>query len=280
MKRSHKRAANVSFEDMPKCAACQFGKQTNQSKPGSVRASTREREGVLSADKPPPGERVFVDHFACATKGRIFSGKGKCNYSPETNAPKDVENGHCGGCTFADAGTGHIAMEFQHAFNKEDTTKALDSHEKKAQDKGVIVKECQFDNGGAFTSKELRAALSQKSQACRCSGPGSHHQNGRAERGIRTAMSMARTMLMHQATHWSQQLETPTETSGWPMSVKPAAHICNHVPKPTTGLTAHELWTRTKEHLKKPHNIHVFGCPAYVLQKDIADGKKLPRWSD
>ena len=26
------------------------------------------------------------------------------------------------------------------------------------------------------------------------------------------------------------------------------------------------------------HNLHVFGCPIYVLNKTIADGKKIPCW--
>ena len=38
------------------------------------------------------------------------------------------------------------------------------------------------------------------------------------------------------------------------------------------------MWTRTKEPVRKLHNLHVFGCPVYVLQKEIADGKKIPRW--
>ena len=26
------------------------------------------------------------------------------------------------------------------------------------------------------------------------------------------------------------------------------------------------------------HDLHVWGCPVYVLQSSIADGKKIPRW--
>ena len=67
MQRLHKRAANVPPHDLPKCAACQFGKQTYRSVPGKRTRVIKEREGILSAEKLQPGERVFVDHFNCST---------------------------------------------------------------------------------------------------------------------------------------------------------------------------------------------------------------------
>ena len=157
---------------------------------------------------------------------------------------------------FVDAGTGHIAVEFQSALTKEETISAIDRYEDKAKDYGIIVKEYQFDNGGAFTLQQLRETLSQQSQKYRYSGAGSHHQNGRAEQAIQTVMAMGRTMLIHQAAHWQQKLDTAAETSRWPMAVKLATHIYNHVPKIENGLTTHEMWTRTREPKRKLHNLH------------------------
>ena len=171
-------------------------------------------------------------------------------------------------------------MEFQTVLTQEETIKAIQKYEDKAKDYGIIVKEYHFDNAGAFKSKLLSKRLKRNDQDSRYSGPGSHHQNGRAERAIRTIMAMARTMLIHQAAHWSQKLDTTTETSRWPMAVQLATHIYNHVPKIENGLTPHELWTRTKEPVGKLNNLHVFGCPVYVLKKSIADGKKIPRWEN
>ena len=51
------------------------------------------------------------------------------------------------------------------------------------------------------------------------------------------------------------------------MAVQHAVHIWNHVPNPETGGTCLEQ--------SKLHNIRVFGCPVYVLDKSIADGKKI-----
>ena len=79
---------------------------------------------------------------------------------------------------FVDAGTGHIAVEFQHTLNKQDAIKASNRCEAEAKDCGVTVKECQFNNGGAFTLQHLRETLSQRAQKFRHSGAGSHCQNG------------------------------------------------------------------------------------------------------
>jgi len=225
MRRLHERAANINAAEMPKCAACQFGKQTNCVTPGLIGKALEGRQGVLSADKSLPGERVFVDHFQCAARGRTLVGDGKCNHDQKSASASDMEHGCCGGCTFVDTGTGHIAVEFQSTLNKQDTIKAIERYKAKAKDYGIIVKECQFDNGGAFTSKQLRETLSQRAQKFRCAGAGSHHQNGRAEQAIRTVMAMARTMLIRQAAHWQQKLDSATKTSRWPVGVQLATHI-------------------------------------------------------
>ena len=76
MKRLHKRAANVPHHDTPKCAACQFGKQTRRSSPGKITTAIKDCKGVLSSKALQPGERVFVDHFVCSTRGRKWSRQG------------------------------------------------------------------------------------------------------------------------------------------------------------------------------------------------------------
>ena len=280
MRRLHERAANVTPAEMPRCAACQFGKQTNRVIPGTIRKEIEKRKGVMSAERLLPGERVYVDHFQCAARGRLFTGDGKYNHHVNTKRTIDENNSHCGGAVLVDAATGHIGVEFQTTLNQEETVKATQRYEDKAKDYGMIVKECQFNNAGAFTSKQLNKRLKDNDQGSRHSGPGSHHQNGQAERAIRTIMAMARTMLIHQAAHWSQQLDATAETSRWPMAVRLATHVYNHAPKMENGLTPHELWTRTKEPVGKLNNLHAFGCPVYVLKKAIADGKKIPRWEN
>ena len=61
-----------------------------------------------------------------------------------------------------DAATGHIAVEFQTALNKDKMLKATQKCEDKAEDHGVIVKAYQFDSRGAFTSQELHERPSNR----------------------------------------------------------------------------------------------------------------------
>ena len=77
-----------------------------------------------------------------------------------------------------DAATGHVGVEFQTASSQEETIKATQKCEDEAKDCGIIVKEYQFDDAGAFASKQLRERLKENDQDSRHSGPGSHHQNG------------------------------------------------------------------------------------------------------
>ena len=93
-----------------------------------------------------------------------------------------------------------------------------------AYDNGIIVRAYQSDNGSAFTSKEFKGHLELSGQKSKYSGAGSHHQNGTAERAIRTIMAMACTMLLHTATHWPKVAADPTN---WPLAVGHAVYLYN-----------------------------------------------------
>jgi len=273
MKRLHKRAANVPHNDTPRCAACQFGKQTRKPAPGKRTTAIKDREGVLSAEALQPGERVFVDHFVCSTRGRKYSGQGIRNTKRKASTDQQAKS-YAGGCVVVDAATGFIDIQFQSFFSASETISAVKRFEANARDNGIIVSQYHSDSGSAFTGKEFCKFLANQGQTNRFSAPGSHHQNGRAERGIRTIMGMARTMMLHSAIHWSDMADATL----WPMSVSQAVWIYNRMPNLQSGRTPNDLWSKTRSPMSELHNLHVFGCPVYVLNKTIADGKKIPCW--
>ena len=88
----HLHTAACKLTDLPKCAACQFGKQKRRPTPGKRSSVVRDREGVLRQDHLAPGQCVSVDHFFCSTKGSLFGSRGKSN-------PDFM---YCGSCTFVD----------------------------------------------------------------------------------------------------------------------------------------------------------------------------------
>ncbi len=140
---------------------------------------------------------------------------------------------------------------------------------------GVAPQEYLADNSKTFTSAEFSKNLASFQQVMRFAGDGAHHHNGIAERNIRTIMASARTMMLHSAIHWPDVAD-PTL---WPLAVKHAVFLVNHMPDPRTGLSPSEIFTKTRWEQKKLMDVHVWGCPVYVLDKAISDGKKLPRWS-
>ena len=129
-------------------------------------------------------------------------------------------------------------------------------------------------NGTAFTSKSYTAHLSNFSKIQQFSGVGAHHHNGVAEKAIQTTMSIPRTMMLHSAIHWPEV----SDPSLWPMAVQYATYLYNKNLDPSTGICPDDLFTKTRWEQRKFHDLHVWGCPLYVLDKTISDGKKLPHW--
>ena len=247
-----------------KCAACQFAKQRARSAPGTVSRLIESRQGVLSQGNLQPGQEVCVDHFICANKGRLFTSRG---------ATKEGDM-FSGGAIFVDQASGFVHVEPQTSMTSHSTLRAKESYEAMCRDVGVIPQKYLSDNGTAFTSKEYQSHLMEFKQVQRFAGVGAHHHNARAERSIQTIMSISRAMMMHCFLHWPDM----EDTSLWPMAVNHAVYLWNHVPDPATGLCPADVFTKTKFQPSKLLDLHVFGCPVYVLDKALADGKKIPRW--
>ena len=258
----HRSAARM--ESNPKCAACQFGKQHQRSTGATRTKQVRDKAGALSKDKLMPGEKISADHFICSTKGRLFTGAGK--------AADDRK--YAGGCIFVDHASGYIHIEFQSHMNTHETLKAKEAYELHCQDHGVVPQEYLTDRGSAFTSAGFRQHLLGFRQILSFAGVGAHHQNGVAERAIQSIMSTSHTMMLHAAIHWPDMADAEL----WPMAVRHALYLHNHVPNPSTGLSPNDIFTRTRWNQQRFHDLHVWGCPVYVLEKTITDGKKLPRW--
>lgn len=106
------------------------------------------------------------------------------------------------------------------------------------------------------------------------SGVGAHHQNGIAERGIKTISQWARSNLLHATSHWS----TAT-IKLWPQALDYAVWVYNRMPAINTGISPLELWTQTRNTSNELRRAHVFGCPIYVLDPALQDGNKIPKWT-
>ena len=127
-----------------------------------------------------------------------------------------------------------------------------------------------------FSSADFEAEISRGSQTITYSGVGAQHQNGVAEHAIRTVVERARTMLIHASIRNSEFVDV----SLWPFALTHSCHIWNTVPK-LQQFAPIELLCRSllEQNYTDIRYLHTWGCLVYILEYDVAVGKKVPKWS-
>ena len=248
----------------PLCTACQYAKQRRKTTPGTVKVPIPESLNTLKRDRLFPGQEISIDHFHCNPLGRLLHTYGK-----ESNEDK-----YKGGCIFVDHSSGYTHVELQSHLNSHETLKAKKSFDLMCATYGVVPQTFLSDNGTSFRNSEFESHLKTFTQTIRHSGVGAHHANGIAERNIGTVLSIARAMLHHQALHWPDLADVTL----WPLAVLHATYVVNRIPKIESGRSPLELFSRKTWSTSKFQDFHVWGCPVYVLDNALADGKKIPRW--
>ncbi|KAL7561547.1 hypothetical protein ACA910_007007 [Epithemia clementina (nom. ined.)] len=142
-----------------------------------------------------------------------------------------------------------------------------------ARQAGRTIKQ-YHSNNGIFAKEDWQQHCAEQQQENNFSGVGAHHQIGKAERTIRTIVNMARTMLFHAMIHWPDEGTVDL----WPFAMEYAVHIWNTTPKKANGLSPEEIFFGTTSDRCDLQYLRVFGCPVYVLEPKLPDGKKLPKW--
>ena len=139
---------------------------------------------------------------------------------------------------------------------------------------GVQIKRYRADNH-PFKSKEFLKSLDSTRQSITFCGVGAKHQNGIAERTIQTISTWARAMLLHSVLHWPDAANLEL----WPFAVAHAVYLWNHIPRKDIRKSPFGLFTKSvmpsELYLQRQY---VWGCPVYVLDPRLQDGKKIPKW--
>jgi len=128
-------------------------------------------------------------------------------------------------------------------------------------------------DNGVFKANTFINHIRDHAQRLRFCGVNAHHQNGTAERAIKTVSDMSRAMMLHASVHWKDGIDS----SLWPMTTTYAAYIYNHFPD-AHGIAPADLFSGTQFPRHKLKDIHTWGCPVYVLDPTLQRGKKLPKW--
>jgi hypothetical protein len=81
-------------------------------------------------------------------------------------------------------------------------------------------------------------------------------------------------MMHHVHLHWPDYFDIDL----WPHALNYAVWLHNHTPCADHGWAPMELFCRTKFNQNYLQRIKVWGCPTYVLNPKLQDGKKIPKW--
>ena len=246
----------------PLCAACQFSRQKRRTPPSHTTTKPIEAGGA-SDNIVKPGQRVSTDLYSSTVRGRL----------PDTFGREQPDRQYSAGAIFVDLASKFVFCSHQISTTVGETLISKHRFEAFSSSVGVNIKQYLADNH-PFRSKEWSNDCSNQHQTTILSGVGAHHQNP-SERYQQTIFGMARTMMIHFAMHWPQQ----AATNLWPFAVDHAVYLWNHIPNLDTAVAPIDVFTELLHFGHRDlQRLHVFGCPVYVLDPKLQDGKKLPKW--
>lgn len=246
----------------PLCAACQIARAKRRSTETST--TITDRELLLKIGDLEPGGRVSLDQYESSVRGRLSTSRGKESFGAK----------YCGGTIFCDHASGLVQCFHQVSLRASDTLISKRAFERMAKSCGNKISKYHGDNG-VFKAKEFSDALISDEQELTFSGVGAHHQNGIAERAIRTVTERARAMMQHTHLHWPDEFQVEL----WPFALDHACWLHNHTPNLHHGWAPIEIFCGTSIACQHLQRVRVWGCPGYVLSPTLQDGKKIPKWA-
>ena len=77
--------------------------------------------------------------------------------------------------------------------------------------------------------------------------------------------------------HVSVHCKDGINSTLWSMVTEYTAYIYNNMPD-SIGISPADIFSGTQFPQQKLRDIHPWGCPSYVLDPTLQQGKKLPKW--
>lgn len=247
----------------PLCTACQIAKSRRQPSGAKTTTDNAPRRQIINTNQLVPGQLISVDHYESSVRGRL----------PNTRGRESEHRQYVGGMIFYDHASGRISVHHQPTLGGTDTIRSKFKYEQDCRRYGIEIQKYHADNG-VFTSEAFLQDLESERQTINLAGVGAHHQNPYAERAIQTITYMARTMLIHAKICWPDEFDIKL----WPFALDYACWIHNHLPNKYTGLAPEEIFSGSRLNCTYLRRARVWGCPAYVLQPKLQDGRKIPKW--
>jgi len=159
------------------------------------------------------------------------------------------------------------------SLTSKETIQAKRSFERFAEQHGIRIEHYHCDNGH-FADNDFKAACEMSQQRITFCSVNAHFQNGIAEKAIRDLSESAWKQLLHARQHWPAVIHLAL----WPYALRNAAYLHNVLPVQDDSTSQLEHFSSIHVGLKLKHT-HVFGCPVFALQNELASGSSLPKWS-
>jgi transposase InsO family protein len=245
----------------PMCNDCYSASATRT--PWRTKPDNSKRHAADRREKLSPGDIITVDQLESSTPGFIGQIAGTL-----------TRQRIVGSTIFVDQASDLSYVYHQLSMSSEETVMAKESFERYAKSHGVTIKHYHADNG-RFKDKAFMRAVEQNGQSISFSGVGAHHQNGIAEKRIGDLQRRATTLLLHAQRRWPDAISTHL----WPYALKAANDSRNNTVTHKYDECPMSRFCRTAR-VPPICNQHHFGCPVYVLNKNMQDGKKARKWED
>ena len=206
-------------------------------------------------------EIVSVNQLESSTVGFIAQLKGKLTSQRYRYAT-----------VFVDQCSQYAYIYLQRAITSAETIQAKHNFEHMAEDMGVHIHHYHADNC-RFVDKGFVQDCQKQRQGLIFCGVNAHFQNGIAEKKIHDLQEQTWTMMLHALRKWSSMFSIHL----WPYGLHTANDICNSTLRKGSDISPIESLSGVTIH-PKLKQYHAFGCPMYVLKKDLQAQKSLPKW--
>ena len=246
---------------IPLCASCFYGKATKRA------TATKTPVSILPQKKiTQPGQVVSVDCLTSADPGLIAQMAGGL-----TNAR------YLHVCVFVDHYSDLSYVHLLKTQSGEEVLEAKEAFEAYSSSFGIDIRHYHADNG-IFNGKAWRQSCSESHQGLSFAGVNAHHQNGRAERRVRSLQDMARTMLIHANHRWPQAITANL----WPYAIRAANDSLNVTPcaRHKFKVSPIQVFSRSEVDINPTHWIP-FGSPVYVLAAPLQGSARIQnKWKE
>ena len=243
---------------VPACAACLYSKATKKG------WRSKPEKGHKPKVITTPGRVISVDQMVSPAPGFVAQIVGILTRKRYKYATVYVDQA---------SRLGYVYLQKTSTANE--TLKGKLAFELYAQERGVRIQSYHADNG-IFKDHKWVESCHKNGQGLTFAGVNAHYTNGLCEKRIRDLQDQTRTMITYAKSKWKNCITVNL----WPYALLIANDVLNNAPNFSLKdkRTPMQYFTNSTISINKKH-YHPFGCPAFVLDKQLQSNKPFNKWN-